>query len=145
VVEKWLSDKPDTRNKYVLIELWAPWCPPCRRSLALLNRLHKKYGKELVVIAISEEDEKETRAVTKRYPDTEEIQFYSAIDTQKRMKEKLGVWGIPHVICLEPKYGCVIWEGFPLQEGYELTEEIVERFLAVGRKARAKDEGAAGQ
>jgi thiol-disulfide isomerase/thioredoxin len=144
VVEKWLTDKPDTGGKYVLIEFWAPWCPPCRRSLALLNRLHRKYGEELVVIGISEENEKDTLGVTDKYPETEKIEFYSAVDTQKRMKDKLGVWGIPHVICLEPKYGCVIWEGFPLQERYELTEEIVERFLAVGRKVRAEEEAAAG-
>ena len=66
------------------------------------------------------------------------ILFYSAIDTQKRMKDRLGVWGIPHVILLEPD-GYVIWEGFPLQKGYELTDTIIERILAVGRKLRAKE------
>jgi len=140
VVEKWLTDEPDTKGKYVLIECWAPWCGPCRRSISLLNGFHKKYGEELIVIGISEENEEDTRKLNEKYPDTPRIEFFSAIDTKKRMKDKLGVWGIPHVIVLEPNEGCVIWEGFPLQEGYELTDEIVERFLKVGRKLRARKE-----
>jgi hypothetical protein len=60
------------------------------------------------------------------------------------MKDRLGVWGIPHVILLEPD-GYVIWEGFPLQPGYELTEEIIEKVLAVGRKLRKEQAGASAR
>ena len=112
--------------------------PPCRRSIPLLNGLHKKYGDELVVIGICEENEEVTRKLNEDHPEAPQIEFYSAVDTQKRMKDKLGVWGIPHVILLEPQHGCVIWEGFPLLEGYELTDEIIEKSLAVGRQLRDK-------
>jgi hypothetical protein len=44
------------------------------------------------------------------------------------MKTALGVTGIPHAIILEPE-GYVVWEGYPLLEGHELTTEIVERIL----------------
>ncbi len=141
VVEKWLTDKPEMKGKYVLIEFWATWCGPCRRSIPLLNKFHEKYRDELVVIGICEEDESATRTLNQRHPQVPAIQFYSAVDTRKRMKDELGVWGIPHVILLEPD-GYVIWEGFPLQKDYELTETIVERILAVGRKLRAKEEPA---
>ncbi|KPK41194.1 MAG: alkyl hydroperoxide reductase, partial [Planctomycetes bacterium SM23_25] len=30
----------------------------------------------------------------------------------------------------------VIWEGFPLLPGHELTEETIEKILAVGRKKK---------
>ena len=133
VVEKWLTDKPDTKGKYVLLEYWATWCPPCRRSIPLLNKFHKKYGKELVVIGISDESEADVRKLK-----TPNIEYYSAIDTKKRMKEELGVFGIPHAIIVEPG-GFVIWEGFPLLPDYELTEEIIEKILAVGRKLKAAE------
>jgi thiol-disulfide isomerase/thioredoxin len=136
VVEQWLTEQPELQGKYVLIEFWATWCPPCRRSLALLNALHEKYGQELVVIGICEEDEQAVRSLCDRHPQTEQIKFFSALDTRKRMKEQLGVWGIPHAILLEPD-GYVIWEGFPLQPGYELSETIIERILEVGRKLRS--------
>ncbi|MCP4375964.1 MAG: TlpA family protein disulfide reductase [bacterium] len=131
VVEKWLTDKPETKGKYVLIEFWATWCPPCRRSIALLNTFHKKYGDELVVIGISEESEADVRKLK-----TPKVEYYSAIDTQMRMKKELGVFGIPHAIIIEPG-GAVIWEGFPLLPGYELTEKTIEKILAIGRKIKS--------
>ncbi len=132
VVEKWLTDEPDMKGKYVLIEFWATWCAPCRRSIPLLNRLHRTYCEELVVIGISDEAETEVLAM-----EDPRIDFFSAVDTQGRMKNELGVLGIPHAIILEPD-GYVIWEGFPLLEGYELTEEIIEKILEVGRKLKAE-------
>ncbi|MBE3071055.1 MAG: TlpA family protein disulfide reductase [Planctomycetes bacterium] len=128
VVEKWLTDAPDTRGKYVLVEFWATWCPPCRRSIALLNAFHEKFGKELVVIGISDETEEAVRKLK-----APAIRYYSAVDTQAWMKNELGVFGIPHVIVVEPG-GCVVWEGFPLLKGHELTEATIEKILAVGRK-----------
>lgn len=131
VVEKWLTDKPETKGKYVLIEFWATWCPPCRRSIPLLNKFHKKYGKELVVIGLSEESQADVLKLK-----NPKVEYFSAIDTKQRMKKEMGVFGIPHVIIVEPG-GYVIWEGFPLLKDYELTEEIIEKILAVGRKIKA--------
>ncbi len=142
VVEKWLGEEPETEGKYVLIEFWATWCGPCRRSIPLLNRLHEKYGQELAVIGVSDETEEDVRNMAQNSPDVPEIQYYSAVDTQARMKEEVGVFGIPHAMILEPD-GYVVWEGFPLLDGHELTEEIVEKILQVGRKLKAG--AAAGQ
>ena len=44
----------DQKGKVVLIEFWATWCPPCRSSIPVIERLHRTYGgKGLVVLAIS--------------------------------------------------------------------------------------------
>ena len=128
VVETWLSPKPDLKGKYVLYEFWATWCPPCRRSIPVLNGFHARFGKELVVVGISHE----TEAAVRKLKDPA-IQCYSAIDTQARMKKRLGVVGIPHVIVVEPG-GHVVWQGFPLLKNYELTDTILDRILRVGRK-----------
>ena len=130
VVEKWLSEKPETKGKYVLLEFWATWCGPCRRSIPILNKFHAKYKDELVVIGISDETEADVRKLK-----SPQIEYYSAIDTQARTKKAVGVWGIPHVLIIEPG-GAVIWQGFPLLKDYELTEEMIEKILAIGRKIK---------
>ena len=124
VVEKWLSKEPDRKGRFVLIDFWATWCGPCRKAIPELNALHKKFGDKLVVIGISDEPAAKVRAMQ-----DPKIEYFSAIDTQKRTKKAVGVTGIPHVIILDPQ-GIVRWEGFPLLEGHELTEKVVADILA---------------
>lgn len=42
------------RGRIVLLNVWATWCPTCRRELPTLDRLQKKLGgKDLEVVALS--------------------------------------------------------------------------------------------
>lgn len=127
VVEKWLDGEPETKGKHLLIEFWATWCRQCKLATPKLNELHRKFGKELVIVGISDETEEVVRRLKEPV-----MEFYIAIDTQARMKEKMGVFGIPHAIIVEPD-GYVVWEGFPLLKGHELTEQLVEKILEVGK------------
>lgn len=131
VVEKWLTEEPDTEGKYLLIEFWATWCRQCRLAAPKLNEFHRKFGKDMAIIGISDEAEDVVRRLKEPV-----MEFHLAIDTQARMKEKMGVFGIPHAIIVEPD-GYVVWEGFPLLKGHELTEQVVEKILDVGRNRRA--------
>lgn len=130
IVEKWLTDEPKTAGKYLLIEFWATWCRQCRLAVPRLNMIHEKFGKDMVVMGISDETEEVIRKLAEP-----KIDYYIASDTQARMKDKVGVFGIPHVIIIEPG-GYVVWEGFPLLKGHELTEEVVEKILTAGRNGR---------
>jgi hypothetical protein len=56
------------------------------------------------------------------------IEYFSAIDTKKRMKNEVEVTGIPHVMIIDPK-GIVRWEGWPALSGQELTEEVIQDIL----------------
>jgi len=140
-VEQWVTGAPDLEGKYVLVECWATWCPPCRRSLQLLNYYHEKYGDDLVVIAINETSLEDLEAMEGPTP-LSDINFYMAIDTQRRFANALSVTGIPHAVIIEPQYGCVIWEGMPTLIGYELSGETIDRILEVGRKVKAAMEAA---
>lgn len=131
VVEKWLTEEPETEGKYLLIEFWATWCRQCRLAAPKLNEFQRKFAKDMVIIGISDEAEEVVRGLKEPVMD-----FHLAIDTQARMKEKMGVFGIPHAIIVEPD-GYVVWEGFPLLKGHELTEQVVEKILDVGRNRRA--------
>lgn len=123
-VEKWLTDKPATEGKFVMIDFWATWCGPCRKAIPELNKFQEKFKDKLIVIGISDEEEAKVRPVSEK-----EIHYSSAIDTKAETKKELKVTGIPHVILLNPK-GIVVWEGFPFLDGHELTEEVVAGLLA---------------
>lgn len=123
VVEKWLSEKPNTTGKFILIDFWATWCGPCVKGIPDLNRYHHKFNDQLIVIGIS--DETEEQLAKMKNP---RLEYYSAIDSEARLKQLFEVRGIPHCVIINPS-GTVVWEGFPFQEGFELSEEIIEDLI----------------
>ena len=122
--EAWISDKPSIKKgQYVLIDFWATWCGPCRKAIPDLNKWHKEFSEKLVVIGISAE--KKEKVIKMKSP---KVQYYSAVDSHKVMSKQLGIKGVPHVIIINPK-GIVVWEGYPLLEGDELTSQVIKDLL----------------
>jgi len=123
VVEKWLSEQPDLKGKFVMIDFWATWCGPCKRAIPEVSRWAKKYSNQMVVIGLS--DEPEAKVLAMKSP---VMEYYSAIDTKKRMKSTLQITGIPHVVVIDPQ-GIVRWQGFPFLGGFELTDAVLEEIF----------------
>ncbi len=137
-VEKWLTPLPpesEMAGKYILIEVWATWCPPCRRSLNYLNWLAEHYKDDLVVVAICEMEEEKVRSMPGDHK-VEDVRYSLAIDTGRRFANALNVTGIPHVVLVEPMLGGVVWEGMPTMPGHELDGKTLDKFFAVGKKLR---------
>jgi len=120
VVERWLTAQPDYTGKFLLVDFWATWCGPCRRSIPKLNALHAKFKDRLVIVGLSNETEREIRAMK-----APAIDYYVAIDTTGTMNRAVEVRGIPHALLIDPD-GIVRFEGHP---GY-LTPDAVAGLLA---------------
>lgn len=55
-----LLDLSEYRGKVVVIDFWASWCAPCRRSFPWFDAMQQKYGDEgLVVIGVNEDNDLE--------------------------------------------------------------------------------------
>lgn len=120
-VEKWLTPQPpDTTGKFVLIDLWATWCEPCRQSIPALNQFQADFSDRLVIIGVTEEAELDVRQM--RSP---VIGYPVAVDMQGRLKHELEVTAIPYCILVDPN-GIVRFEGNPLG----LDEGKLRHFLA---------------
>ena len=122
-VEGWLTEPDNTEGKYILVDIWATWCGPCRKIIPEMNDWQEKYKDKLIIIGISNETKEKVEPFAK-----ENIKYANGYDTKARVKNALKVTGIPHVILINPK-GIIIWEGFPKLPGYELTDEVLKDLL----------------
>ena len=116
-VKKWIVGRPVTPNKpdgktVYVVEFWATWCPPCRRSIPHLNKLHERYkDKGLVIVGITAESEKKVKPFAKRM----KMKYNVGIDANRATGSVYmkGVRGIPHAFVIG-KDGKVAWSGHPM-------------------------------
>lgn len=56
-------------GKVVVLNLWATWCPPCRKEMPTLDRLQASYKDDgLVVITLSDEPRERLQEYFERHP-----------------------------------------------------------------------------
>jgi cytochrome c biogenesis protein CcmG/thiol:disulfide interchange protein DsbE len=124
-VATWLTAEPDRKGKVVLIDFWATWCPPCRKSIPDLNELQAQFKDDLVVIGVSDE----TAEKVKGFMTSTKMDYAVALDPEKKMNQAIHVEGIPHVLIISTD-GIVRWQGFPLSDEEPLTADIVKQIIA---------------
>ena len=118
--EKWLGEKPALEGKLVVVAFWAPWSIPCRKYIAELDGLQKKFAGKLAVVGVTSESEAEIAAMTEP-----KIEFASVLDPKAQLGTSAGVTSVPYVLLVDPK-GVVRYQGHPTA----ITEKQVETILA---------------
>lgn len=111
------------KGKYVLVDFWASWCPPCRKDMPLVVEAYKKYknkGFEIVGVSLDDDKvewEKGIKDLNITWPQVSDL---------KGWKTELGaayaVNSIPHTVLLD-KEGKIIATDL---RGDQLSEKLAE-------------------
>src|SRR5580658_5616413 len=133
------------KDKVVLLNFWATWCPPCREEIPELIDLQTRYKDRLQAVGISIDDPEDLAAV-KKFTQREGVNYPIAMVTREMLAEYGGVPALPtsFVVSTESKvvqkhvglYPTYVYEtevrallGLPVEASVETFEDQGQIFL----------------
>jgi len=113
----WLNSEPlkiaDQKGKTVVLEFWATWCPPCRKTIPHLIELYNKYKDKNVVFMTFTDEPREVAE-----PFATEMKMPYPIGTGSKTSKEYGVIGIPHAVIIGADQK-IAWSGHPAKPDFE--------------------------
>lgn len=93
-------DLENYRGKYVLLNFWATWCPPCIQETPSLNQLHQELsGENFIVLGVSVDEEREAYDA---FLDRFGITFPTVRDPSRSVPVKYGTSLYPESYLIDP-------------------------------------------
>ena len=133
-----LDGKPvslsDFRGKWVIVNYWATWCPPCLEEIPDLVELYEDNRDTIVVLGIDFEEV--NKDYLREFVDSHMIS-YPVMNTEPVPVTELGpVLGLPTSYIISPE-----GERVARQEG-PVTREAIEKYIARKERVEASMEPA---
>ncbi len=118
------------KGNYVLVDMWASWCRPCRQEIPNLAKLHNLYhNKGLTVVGVFTWDQKENLTTAMQ---EEKITWNQIVDTEMGAMQKYGINGIPFIFLLSPD-GIIVERGLRGEEMIQTVESYLNQKRSLGR------------
>lgn len=115
----------DYKVKWVLVNFWATWCPPCLEEIPALERLHSSGKIEVVGIAVSYEKKKEVLDFAKSHG----ITYPLVLGNEDTAAKFGGLDSLPTSFLYSPDGKLVGAHQGPLTEAEVLSAESGDRSL----------------
>ena len=106
-------------GRYVLLNFWATWCPPCVHEMPALEALHTRFAEHaltVVGVSLDQGDGKDVAEFARDHG----ITFPLALDPEGRISKAYGVRGLPATFLLDDEGAIVAaaqgareWSGPP--------------------------------
>ena len=116
--EKRLSD---FRGKWVVVNYWATWCPPCLEEMPELELFHNTHKETAVVLGVNMETI--DPAILKAFVNDQFLSYPILLDTPRPKTELGTIPGLPTTYLVSPE-GAVV-----ARQVGTVTGEMLERFI----------------
>ncbi|MGY6276964.1 TlpA family protein disulfide reductase [Methylomonas sp. MgM2] len=81
------------KGQVVLVDFWATWCPPCKKSMPFLNRLHTEYrAQNFEVLAINVDEDSDE---AKKFLTSNPIEYPTTFDPNGTCPQTFDVKAMP--------------------------------------------------
>lgn len=111
------------KGKWVYLDFWASWCPPCRQSFPWMNEMHERYGAHgLHVVTINvDKNTSDAETFLRQTP----ARFTVLFDNTGQTPKAYGIKTMPTSMLIHPQ-GQVAWvhAGFKLDDRPVLEQKI---------------------
>jgi thiol-disulfide isomerase/thioredoxin len=113
------------RGRAVLVDFWASWCGPCRKSFPWMKAMHETYGpKGLTIVAIDvDKSRDQADPFLQEFPSP----FVVAFDPEGKTAEKFHVSAMPSSFVID-RQGRIVYthRGFDPKKTEEIEKHIQE-------------------
>jgi cytochrome c biogenesis protein CcmG, thiol:disulfide interchange protein DsbE len=111
----------DYRGRWVLVNLWASWCVPCREEAPALERFHRRQRERLTVLGINVQDNSDDALA---FLDSYGATYPQLRSVGNERSEAFGSTGVPENFLVDPRGRlALIWRG-PVDDRF-LAERVV--------------------
>ena len=88
-------------GKFIVLDFWATWCPPCRASVGELKELTRKYPRDRVVLISVSADKEEDK--WRDFVAKKEMDWHQYRDPEGSIQRTFGIHAFPTYIVIDPQ------------------------------------------
>ncbi|WP_149140183.1 TlpA family protein disulfide reductase [Gemmobacter caeruleus] len=102
-----LDDAPRTlsefRGKWVVLNFWATWCPPCRHEMPSLGALQTALGSDRFEVVTVATGRNAVPAIEEFFAETGVTHLTALRDPKSTLARSIGIAGLPVTVILNPE------------------------------------------